>query len=101
MNKLLSILGLSMRAGKVVSGEQGVEIAIKGQKAYLVIISSDASANTLKKFRNSCEYYKVPFIIISDKYTLGSAIGKDTRAVIGITDKGFADKIKELAENIN
>ena len=48
MNKLLNILGLSMRAGKVVSGEQGVEIAIKSKKAYLVIISSDASNILLK-----------------------------------------------------
>ncbi|MBO8435147.1 MAG: ribosomal L7Ae/L30e/S12e/Gadd45 family protein [Tyzzerella sp.] len=98
MNKLLNLLGLCMRAGKVVSGEQGVEIAVKGKKAFLVIISSDASKNTMKKFKNSCEYYNVPYIVISDKYTLGSAIGKDNRAVIGITEEGFALKLKELSE---
>lgn len=86
-----------MRAGKIVSGEQGVEIAIKIKKAHLVIVASDASANTLKKFKNSCEYYNVPIIIISDKITLGNAVGKDNRAVMAIIDSGFAKKISELS----
>ena len=86
-----------MRAGKIVSGEQGVEIAIKSKKAHLVIVASDASANTLKKFKNSCEYYNVPIIIISDKITFGNAVGKDNRAVMAIIDSGFAKKISELS----
>ncbi len=34
------------------------------------------------------------------KEEIGSAIGKDFRAVIGIEDKGFAKKIVELIEEI-
>ena len=36
-----------------------VEKAVKEGKASLVIISSEASGNTRKKFTNMCSYYKV------------------------------------------
>ena len=49
------MLGLAMKAGKVVSGEFAVDKSIKEGSAFLVIIASDASDNTRKKFSNSCE----------------------------------------------
>ena len=51
-NKLLSLIGIAMKAGKLVSGEFSTETAIKSGKAYLVIITGDASKNTVKKFTN-------------------------------------------------
>ena len=54
------MLGLAMKAGKVSSGEFATEQAVKSGSAYLVILAETASANTQKKFRNMCAYYKVP-----------------------------------------
>ena len=58
--KVLNLLGLATRAGKTASGEFMTEKAIKSGKAYLVIVSEEASDNTKKMFENSCAYYKVP-----------------------------------------
>ena len=46
IRKELSLLGLAMKAGKVVSGEFATEKAVKGKTAFLVLIAEDASENT-------------------------------------------------------
>ena len=73
------------------------ESETKSGRAALVIVAADASDNTKKKFRNMCEFYKVPIYIYGDKDTLGNAMGKEFRASLAILDKGFAKGIqKEL-----
>lgn len=103
--KILSMLGLALKAGKLVSGEFSTEKAIKSGNAYLVIISEDASKNTVKKFTNSCAYYKVPILAISTKERLGCAIGKGQRSSMAILDEGFAKaitkKMEEIGGNLN
>ena len=48
-NKVYSMIGLAMKAGKLTSGEFSVEHAVKAGKAALVIVSETASENTKKK----------------------------------------------------
>ena len=45
MSKTLSRLGLAMRAGKVVTGDEIVLKAIRSSEAKLVMLAADASAN--------------------------------------------------------
>lgn len=98
-NNILSMLGLATRSRNLVSGEFMTEKAIKEGKAFSVIVAMDASDNTKKNFTNMCEFYKVPIIIYSTKEELGHGIGKQMRASVAITDKGFADAInKKLYE---
>ncbi len=98
LNKVLSLTGLAVRAGKVVSGEFAVENAIRDGKAWLVIVTEDASDNTKKKFRDKSAYYEVPYVVLGTKETLGHAIGKEMRASLAITDKGFAENILKHLE---
>ncbi|MCR4604876.1 MAG: ribosomal L7Ae/L30e/S12e/Gadd45 family protein, partial [Eubacterium sp.] len=86
------------KSGNIASGEFQVEEAIKKYKAYLVIIASDASGGTKKKFMNSCKYYEVPVAQAYDKETLGRAIGKKERAVVAVLNEGFANKLKNNLE---
>ncbi len=97
-NKIYSLLGLCQKAGKIVSGEFSVENAVKSGKARLVLISSDASDNTAKKFRDKCEYYGVPQFTFGEKDKLGHAIGKEVRTSIAITDNGFAKTLQKNLE---
>ena len=55
-DRILSMLGLATRAGKVASGEFSTEKAVKDGKTSLVVVSSEASDNTKKKFYNMCSY---------------------------------------------
>lgn len=89
------MIGLCMKAGQVVSGEFSVEAGLKKNKVKLVVIATDASDNTKKKFRNMCDYRQVPYFEYADKAVLGRTIGKETRASIGICDDSFAKSILE------
>ena len=71
----------------------------KSGRAKLVIVASDASENTKKKFRDMCEFYKVPIYFYGDKDTLGHAMGKEFRASLAILDNGFADGIQKELKN--
>lgn len=62
MNNELSLLGLAMRAGKVLSGDELVLKAIRSQEATLVVLAGDASDNTQKKFRDKCGSYSIPLL---------------------------------------
>ena len=86
-------MGLATKAGKVVSGEFMTDKSVKEGRAKLVIIASDASDNTKKKFQNMCDYYQVPIFVYSNKITLGNAIGKEYRASLCVTDIGLAKEI--------
>ncbi len=92
-DKVLSMISLAGKAGKVASGEFSVEKAVKGGKAYLVIVAKDASDNTKKLFNNACAFYKVPIMEYSDKAGLGRCIGKENRASICIIDEGLANAV--------
>ena len=89
-DKVLSMLGLAAKAGRVVSGEFSTEKAVKAQKAYLVIVAEDASANTRKRFKDMCSYYQVPILFMETREILGKVIGKEFRASIAVLDAGFA-----------
>ena len=93
-DKVLSLIGLAMKAGRCTSGETMTENETKLGRARLVIVASDASDNTKKKFRDMCEFYKVPICFYGDKDTLGHAMGKEFRASLAILDEGFADGIQ-------
>ena len=89
----LQLISIAMKAGRVASGEFQTEEAIKLGNAFLVIIAGDASENTAKKFKDKCSYYEVPYVICSNKETLGRTIGKNERSVIALKDKEFSTQV--------
>ena len=96
--KIYSYIGLAMRAGQVVSGDDTTLKELKKGKISLVIVADDASENTKKLFKDKSSYRKINQIYFSTNVELGLAIGKSPRAVIGIKDKSLASKITELMQ---
>ncbi len=95
-DKVLSLLGLAQRAGKVKSGNFTVEESVKGGKARLILIAGDTSDASKKNIRDMCSYYQVECMEYSLKEDLGHALGKEFRSVISVEDEGFAKKLKTL-----
>ncbi len=95
MNRIFSMIGMAMKAGKVVSGEFATEKAVKTGKAWMVIVSEAASENTKKMFRNMCTFYEVPMYVYGTKEDLGHSMGKEFRASLAVTDEGFAKSIEK------
>jgi len=90
-----SLLSLASRAGKVASGGDSVEKALQSGECELIIIASEASENTKKKFINKCHYYEVEVILCGTAEEIGKAIGRHTRMVAAINDLGFAKLLRE------
>lgn len=99
-DKILSLLSLATKAGKVVSGEFSVEKAVKSKKAGMVILSSEASDNTKKKFSNMCEFYQVPIYFYGTKEQLGRFTGKEFRASVAILGEDFKGAFEKQFTNM-
>lgn len=95
-NKILGLLGLATKAGKVISGTDIVIENIKSKKINLIVLASDSSEKTKKNFVYMCEQYNIRYIICSEIYELSKAIGKGNRAVLGVKDKNFAEQIYKI-----
>ena len=91
--KALNLLGIATKAGKTASGEFMTEKAVKEGRAFLVLVSEEASVNTKKMFTNMCTYYKVPICYFGGKDELGHAMGKEMRASLAVVEEGLAKAI--------
>jgi ribosomal protein L7Ae-like RNA K-turn-binding protein len=101
ISKIYSFLGLAMKAGGLISGEDSCERAIKSKKALLVLVTRDASENTKKKFSDICAYRGVQIRDFGSKDLLGKYIGKDIRSVVVVTKEGFAARLMEMIDKYN
>ncbi|GAA3008519.1 L7Ae/L30e/S12e/Gadd45 family ribosomal protein [Tetragenococcus solitarius] len=93
--KALNMLGLAMRAGKLVTGEEMTVNKIRSQKVKLVLLAGNAGKSTQKKVKDKSTFYQVPFADCFDSTEISQAIGRK-RFVVGVLDSGFANKIQEL-----
>lgn len=99
-NRILSMLGLCTKAGRIKSGAFATSDAVKTYKAFLVIIAEDASDNTKKEFTNMCSFYETPCWEYGTKENLGRAIGKEERSVVAVCDEGFANSLIKIRESL-
>ncbi len=92
-------MGLALKAGKLISGEDACERAIKSKNVNLVIVASDASLNTKKKFNDKCSFRDVRIREFGEKQLIGRFIGKEIRSVVAIMDEGFASRMIEMIDS--
>ncbi len=99
MEKILSMIGLAHKAGRVEIGEEPVGSAARAKKARIILVAGDAAASSVRRamgFANvgSCLCLIVP----ATKEELGRALGRTSCAMAAVTDIGFADAVaKKLA----
>ncbi|MGI6123260.1 MAG: L7Ae/L30e/S12e/Gadd45 family ribosomal protein [Acetivibrionales bacterium] len=97
-DKIYSFIGLAKKAGAILGGEGLSEQAVKRGKAYLVLITEDASLNTRKKIETALYNSSIPLVEFGNKEKLGQMLGKTFFSVISVTNRGFAERIKEMVE---
>lgn len=100
MDKLLNLIGLAKKAGKLEVGEEPVGAAARSKHARLILIASDAADNTRRRALHfgeagECICLEIP----PTKDDLGRALGRTSCALLALTDIGFAEAVaKKLAE---
>ncbi len=95
-DKILSMIGMCRRAGRMAAGSRAAEDAVKSRKARLVIFAEDTKGGTKEALLRQCDQYHVPHIEYGTKDTLGRITGYGECACCAVTDEGLADSIREL-----
>ena len=99
-DNILSLLGLALRGGRLVMGEEPVEGVARARDARVLLLASDAADNTRRRIEHfadegQCMWLRVPFT----REELGRALGRTSVAVAAITDIGLAAAVaRRLAE---
>ena len=98
--RVLRLLGLAARAGRVIAGIELLCTAMKKKTAapLLIIEASDSSENSHKRINDRAAYYGVPiYRLASDGEALGLAVGKREKrlAAIGVTEPHLAKALEE------
>lgn len=95
-DRLLSLLGIARRAGKLTMGFDPVADDVAARKAKLVVVASDLSQRTLKGVRDVCAQSNVPCVSLGRTMDeIHWSLGKRT-GVLATADHGFAQSIMEL-----
>ncbi len=97
-DRILGLLGLANRGGNLIYGDS-IYYALPKNKVRLVILATDASANTTKKVMDKTSTYLASVVSFATKAELGHALGKGDLAVVGIMDANLAIKVKTLLKD--
>ena len=97
-DRVLSMIGIAKKAGKVCSGTFLSEDAIRKGKAFLVIIAENSSPGTRKVLTDKSTYYRVPVTVYGTKEAFGGILGCNERSAVTILDEGIARKIQQLIQ---
>ncbi len=104
-SKICGMLGLCRKAGKLIAGTDLVVEAIRSKKSMvkLVLLSADASDNTVKKIRNCCVHHEKKLCVLKqDGELLAKTIGKTgVISACAIVDEGLAKALMALLSTNN
>ena len=100
MDKLLNLIGLAQKAGRLAVGEEPTGAAARARDARLILVAADAAENSVRRVRHFADAGQCLWCRIgADKDALGRAVGRSSCAMLAVTDIGFAEAIaKKLAE---
>lgn len=100
-DRILSLLGLCRKAGKMTLGNDAVIDAAEKHKSRLILLTSDLSPKTAKGILAAAHRNNVKIRTVNrTKDDFGDALGKFC-AVVSIDDSGFANKFTELIAQEN
>ncbi|MGB9859705.1 MAG: L7Ae/L30e/S12e/Gadd45 family ribosomal protein [Moorellaceae bacterium] len=100
MDRVLELLGLALRAGKLAWGSRAAKAGLRRKKVYLILIAEDASSRLKTEFRLLCFKLGVPLVVWGTKEMIGLALGKPPCSVAGVQDEGLAELIRLAAGEV-
>ena len=98
--KLLALLGLARRAGRLAIGFSAVETLVKKGQSPLVIVATDMGESQ----RGKVDHWEPLRGVLSDVLTaeeMASAMGRDKLSIVGVSDAGFVKGIQKLVAGGN
>lgn len=98
MDRLLGMVGLAVRAGKVRFGAYMTERSLKDASAKAVVVASDLGKDNRKRIETAAAVEKVPVIESKERSEIGHVVGKKDVPVLCICDENFAAAIVKISK---
>lgn len=96
-NRLMNLLGIARRAGKLDLGGEAVKQSVRRHHARLVLLASDLSQRTAEGIHAEAEKAGVRTAEIrANMDEVEAALGRRT-GIIAVNDAGFAKTLLELS----
>jgi ribosomal protein L7Ae-like RNA K-turn-binding protein len=96
--RVLGLLGLGVRARNAVVGVERVRDAAQRGRLKLAVVAPDASRHSLDKVVPLLTAKRVRTLQGPSAAALGSVLGREATAAIGITDAALARGVRALFE---
>ena len=91
-SKFFNALGLCKRAGKCLIGDFACEKAVKGKKAFLLVMDAQASEATKNRYEGFCSRAGLPLVTAAD---IGRAVGRPESRIVAVMEPRFAEMIQK------
>ena len=88
--QVLRLLGLGLRARRVVVGVSGTRAELQAGKLACVVVAADATQRTLEKVDRAARARGVPVLQGPVADQLGAALGRPPVQAVGVKDPALA-----------
>ena len=93
MDKILSVMGLARRAGKLIIGHDAVMLSVRNNRAKTVLMTSDASQRHKREI-DAAGFDGNVMLLTATMEEVGFAIGKKS-CIFALEDEGFVKAIEK------
>jgi ribosomal protein L7Ae-like RNA K-turn-binding protein len=89
-DRITRLLGLGLRAGRVVVGVTGVRAGLQRESVHCVVLAADASARTRDKVERLAVARGIPVLRGPIAEQLGARLGRPPVQAVGVEDGALA-----------
>jgi ribosomal protein L7Ae-like RNA K-turn-binding protein len=97
-DRVAGLLGLGLKAGRVVIGVAGVRAGLRRGSLACVVLAADAGPRTRDKVERLARARGVPLVTGPEAERLGAGLGRPPVQAVGVEDRALARGLKALAE---
>lgn len=89
----LAALGIARRAGAAAVGTRAVREAARAGRLRAIVLARDAAPNARSRLSSILADGGLHVLECGSRQSLGAAVGKGPTVVVGVTDRGLADRV--------
>jgi ribosomal protein L7Ae-like RNA K-turn-binding protein len=97
MNRLLGLVGLGYRGGRIAVGVEAVRKELQAGKCWCVVVAEDASPRAMEKVVRLASGKGVPIVPGPGAAAIGAQLGRPPVMAVGVRDRALARGMVPLA----
>ena len=97
MSRLLGLVGLGYRGGRIAVGVDAVRKELQAGKCWCVVVAEDASPRAMEKVVRLASGKGVPIVPGPGAAAIGAQLGRPPVMAVGVRDRALARGMVPLA----